>query len=83
MQVAPQVATYPAYRQPMADALLRVKLQHWDAAVRNLAAEAAARLVALDPGFWARIAVPELRAAALNTTLEVPLAVCCCCTCCK
>lgn len=71
MQVAPQVAAFAAYRQPLADALLRVKLCHWDCAVRTLAAEAAAQLVPLDPGFWARTAVPELLAAALDSNLEV------------
>lgn len=40
--VAPQVAAYPAYRQPMAVALLRVKLRHWDSTLRSLAAEAGA-----------------------------------------
>jgi hypothetical protein len=71
MQVAPQVAAYTAYRQPLADALLRVKLRHWDSAVRTLAAEASAQLVPMDPGFWAHTAVPELRAAALHSNLEV------------
>lgn len=71
MQVAPQIAAFAAYRQPLADVLLRVKLCHWDCAVRILAAEAAAQLVPLDPGFWARTAVPELLAAALDSNLEV------------
>lgn len=69
--VAPQIAGFAAYRRPVAEALLRVKLRHWDDQLRGLAARALALLVPLEPEFFVEVALPELRAAAISTVLEV------------
>ncbi len=69
--VAPQIAAFPPYRRPLAVALLRVKLRHWDAALRPLAARGLAALAPLEPEFLAGSAVPELCEATLSPVLEV------------
>ena len=42
LSVAPAVAGFPEYLEPLAWQLLRVKLRHWDKALRELAAQALA-----------------------------------------
>lgn len=52
-RVAPFVAGFPEYQQPLAQHLLEVKLRHWEKALRELAARGTAALVATQPDFFA------------------------------
>lgn len=42
--IAPQIADYPEYTQPLVDHLVDLKVQHWDCAIRELAAKALNKL---------------------------------------
>lgn len=44
LHVAPRVAHYPHYSRPLIDHLLDLKLEHWDCAIRELAARAIHKL---------------------------------------
>ena len=68
--VAPQLAAFPGYHRPLAEALLRDKAGHWDGALRRLAAGALARLAPLDAAWYARKALPALLGKATNAILE-------------
>ena len=49
LEVAPSIACYEEYSSAMAKHLLEVKLRHWDASLRELAAKAMAELVPCVP----------------------------------
>lgn len=68
--VAPQLAAFPGYHRPLAEALLRDKAGHWDGALRRLAAGALARMVPQDAAWYAREALPALLGKATNAILE-------------
>lgn len=68
--VAPHVASYPGYFEPLAWHLLRIKLEHWEKALRELAARALAALVPLHRTFFIEEAIPYLLKDCSNTTLE-------------
>lgn len=42
--IAPQVAAYDEYTQPLVDHLVDLKVEHWDSAIRELAAKALNKL---------------------------------------
>lgn len=42
--IAPQVASYPEYTQPLIDHLVELKVEHWDCAIREIAAKALNKL---------------------------------------
>lgn len=44
LSVAPQIASFPEYTQPLIDHLVDLKVGHWDFAVRELAAKALNKL---------------------------------------
>jgi hypothetical protein len=48
LELAVRVADYREYRVPMLDHLLQLKSQHWDEAIRELAADSMQRLVGFD-----------------------------------
>lgn len=58
--VAPQVASYPGYFEPLAWHLLRTKLHHWDKSLRDLAAKTLAIFVPLNRQFMIDEALPYL-----------------------
>lgn len=60
LTAGPTIASLPAYLVPLAEHLLHNKLLNWDAAVRELAAEALAALVPLQPQYFARVALPAM-----------------------
>jgi tubulin-specific chaperone D len=66
--VGPMIATLPQYLVPLAEHLLTNKLQAWDAAIRELAAEGLASLVPLQPCFFADVALPMV----VNAAVEAP-----------
>lgn len=65
------MASFPEYQLPLAQALLQAKLRHWDKALRELAARAAAALVPAMPGFMAGDALDELLPLCTDPVLEV------------
>jgi tubulin-specific chaperone D len=70
--VAPAVAAFPVYRGPLREHLLAVKIRHWDAAVRGLAARALAALAVVRPvdASWiADVAAPALLAGTTSPEL--------------
>lgn len=72
LKVAPQVAAMgPEYRHALATHLVKVKARHWDKALRELAAQAAAALVPYYPSYFAGPALEELLPACLDEQLEV------------
>lgn len=64
LAAGPTIASLPQYLVPLAEHLLDNKLRNWDAAVRELAAEALAALVHLQPRYFAGTALPAVAAAA-------------------
>lgn len=42
--VAPYVASFPEYTKPLIDHVVELKLEHWDCAIRELAAKALNKL---------------------------------------
>ena len=42
--IAPQVASYEEYTQPLIDHLVDLKVEHWDCAIREIAAKALNKL---------------------------------------
>ncbi len=73
LTVAPFVAQYPEYRRQMAEHLLQAKLQHWDKALRETAAQALAALVPTEPALFEGHFVDALLPLCLHPTLEVTL----------
>ncbi|XP_045513668.1 tubulin-specific chaperone D [Pieris brassicae] len=60
LNVAPQIAAFPEYTQPLIDHLVDLKAGHWDFAVRELAAKALNKLTDKIPDYMATIVLPKL-----------------------
>ncbi|XP_072939375.1 tubulin-specific chaperone D [Epargyreus clarus] len=58
--IAPQIADYPEYTQPLVDHLVDLKVQHWDCAIRELAAKALNKLTEKIPEYVATTVLPKL-----------------------
>ncbi|XP_063533150.1 tubulin-specific chaperone D [Cydia strobilella] len=58
--VAPQVARFEEYTRPLVDHLVELKVEHWDCAVRELAAKALNRLTEKIPEYVATVVLPQL-----------------------
>ncbi|XP_046963089.1 tubulin-specific chaperone D [Vanessa cardui] len=58
--VAPYVATFPEYTRPLLDHIVDLKLEHWDCAIRELAAKALNRLTDKTPEYVAQEILPKL-----------------------
>jgi hypothetical protein len=71
--VAPELASFSGYHDPLARSLLDVKLAHWDVSIRRLAAEALGKMVHLKSNFYAHEALPTLLSRAVSPVLEVLL----------
>ncbi|GLI66673.1 hypothetical protein VaNZ11_010603, partial [Volvox africanus] len=72
IKVGPLVAaTGPEYRQALATHLVQVKARHWEKALRELAARAAAALVPYNVSYFSGPALDELLPACLNDQLEI------------
>lgn len=68
--VAPYVASFPGYFEPLAWHLLKIKVHHWEKALRELAAKALAALVPLHRSFFLDQALPYLLPNCLSPVLE-------------
>jgi tubulin-specific chaperone D len=66
LTIGPAIARLPQYRVPLAEHLLQRKLANWDIAVRELAAEALAPLVLLQPGYFRAEALASVMARATD-----------------
>ncbi|XP_073943148.1 tubulin folding cofactor D [Choristoneura fumiferana] len=58
--VAPQVAEFPEYTQPLIDNLVDLKVEHWDCAIRELAAKSLNKLTRKIPEYVATVVLPKL-----------------------
>ncbi|KAJ0178796.1 hypothetical protein K1T71_005571 [Dendrolimus kikuchii] len=58
--IAPQVASYPEYTQPLIDHLVDLKVEHWDCAIRELAAKALNKLTDKLPEYVATTVLSKL-----------------------
>ncbi|XP_013190254.2 tubulin-specific chaperone D [Amyelois transitella] len=67
--VAPQVASYPEYTQPLVDHLVDLKVEHWDCAIRELAAKALHKLTFKIPEYVAGVILQKL----VNKTESIDL----------
>ncbi|CCW62637.1 unnamed protein product [Phytomonas sp. EM1] len=67
--VAPKVAVYDAYRGTMLEELIRVKVNHWDRAVRQCAAAALGRIAPLEDGGTIDEIFAELQGRVLDPML--------------
>ncbi|KAL4422042.1 hypothetical protein ABPG77_004858 [Micractinium sp. CCAP 211/92] len=70
LTVAPYVAGFPEYLEPLAWHLLRSKLCHWEKGLRELAAQALAALVPHRPGFFLDQALPFLLPLTTDPVME-------------
>ncbi|CAB3237102.1 unnamed protein product [Arctia plantaginis] len=67
--IAPQVASYPEYTQPLIDHLVDLKVEHWDYAIREIAAKALYKLTEKIPDYVATVVLPKL----VNKTESIDL----------
>ncbi|GAQ86916.1 Beta-tubulin folding cofactor D [Klebsormidium nitens] len=67
--VAPFVAQFEEYRQPLIDHVMATKINHWEKALRELAAEALALLVPRDPALFTLKILLQLVASTLSADL--------------
>ncbi|XP_063893170.1 tubulin-specific chaperone D [Helicoverpa armigera] len=58
--IASQVAAYPEYTQPLIDHLVDLKVEHWDCAIREIAAKALHKLTYKIPDYVATVVLPKL-----------------------
>ncbi|KAM3967151.1 tubulin folding cofactor D [Aphomia sociella] len=58
--IAPQVADYPEYTQPLIDHLVDLKVEHWDCAIRELAAKSLNKMTPKIPDYVATVVLPKL-----------------------
>ncbi|CAG9795264.1 unnamed protein product [Diatraea saccharalis] len=58
--IAPQVAEYSEYTKPLIDHLVDLKVEHWDCAIRELAAKALNKLTPKIPEYVATEVLPKL-----------------------
>ena len=65
-KIACSVAAYVEYRIPIIKHLYSDKLCHWDASVRELAADTLGRIVPLDPHYFCSNVLPELLERSLD-----------------
>jgi hypothetical protein len=65
------VAQFPEYFPSMARHLALVKLEHWEASTRELAAQALAAIACFDPQFMATEILPKLVEKCTNRALHV------------
>lgn len=69
--VAPAIACYAEYGEAMAEHLLCAKLQHWDASLRDLAAQGLAKLVPCQPVLLSTLALDTIIPLCTNKMIEV------------
>ncbi|CAG4992849.1 unnamed protein product [Parnassius apollo] len=69
--VAPQIASYPEYTQPLIDHIVDLKIEHWDYAIRELAAKALNKLTDKIPEYVATVVLPKLIAKTESIDLNV------------
>jgi hypothetical protein len=68
--VAPYVASFPGYFEPLAWHLLKIKTHHWEKSLRELTAKALAALVPLHRPFFVEQALPYLLPNCYSPVLE-------------
>lgn len=59
-KISLHVAHFPEYRRKIIDHVYRVKLHHWDEAIRQLACEALHELTPFDPEYIVAVVLPYL-----------------------
>lgn len=69
--MALHVAQFPEYRCHIIDHLYKVKLCHWDVAIRTLASKSLHGMTPLDPEHIRGVAVPFLVERSINEDLNV------------
>ncbi|XP_068630988.1 tubulin-specific chaperone D [Battus philenor] len=69
--IAPQIASYPEYTQPLIDHIVDLKIEHWDYAIRELAAKALNKLTEKIPEYVAIVVLPKLVAKTESIDLNV------------
>ncbi|XP_053604149.1 tubulin-specific chaperone D isoform X2 [Plodia interpunctella] len=67
--IAPQVASYPEYTRPLVDHLVDLKVEHWDCAIRELAAKALHKITPKIPEYVAADILQKL----VNKTESIDL----------
>lgn len=60
LSIAPIVATYPEYTQPLIDHLVDLKVEHWDSTIREIAAKALNKLTDKLPDYVATEVLQKL-----------------------
>lgn len=70
LDVAPLVASFDGYHRTFAEHLTNAKLSHWDKSVRELAAEALARLVPIDPEYHRTVILKRLASACIMSCTQ-------------
>eukprot|EP00892_Ulva_mutabilis_P007185 jgi/Ulvmu1/4839/UM020_0125.1 len=77
LKVAPSIAMLPQYLVPLFEHVMHNKLPSWDPAVRELAAEALAQLVSVDPQFAAEQVMTRILPSCLSKeNIELPHGAC-------
>jgi hypothetical protein len=71
MTIATAIAGFKEYQEPIIDHLHRVKLFHWDIAIRVLASKSLHNLVTLNPLFAKETVIPHLLSKCTNSDLFV------------
>lgn len=70
LEVAASIAAFPEYHPALLSHLVEVKMCHWDAELRHLAAQSLGRLVAADPAAVCQRLVGNVLPAALSIDLH-------------
>lgn len=77
LKVAPSIAMLPQYRVPLFEHVMHHKLPSWDPSVRELAAQALAQLVSMDPQFAAQQVLTHILPSCLRQdSIELPHGAC-------
>ncbi|CAH2071317.1 unnamed protein product, partial [Iphiclides podalirius] len=71
LAIAPQVAAYAEYTRPLVDHVVDLKIEHWDCAIRELAAKSLNRLTDKIPEYVATEVLPKLVAKTESIDLNV------------
>ncbi|CEG50500.1 Beta-tubulin folding cofactor D [Plasmopara halstedii] len=71
LDVSVFVAKYPDYRYALLEHLVAIKIVHWDAQIRTLAAAALGKIGALDPPHVMMEVFPRIMTLALSPNVEV------------
>ncbi|KAI8140356.1 tubulin folding cofactor D C terminal-domain-containing protein [Fennellomyces sp. T-0311] len=71
LNVAYEIAKFPAYTEPLINHLVSTTTRHWDKAMRILAASALQRFATLQPYHFINLILPDLAPQAVNKDMQV------------